>query len=131
MRKLYLISLQGSGYTEVKVVDEETWNWIMSENKGLPHNYDNSGPWKDTIIPESIKLKIWNNLDNSEKLDFKSYDEFGVYLSRGSWQNDRALIAPAIEVDNKKLLFFSLKDFVNNINKENIEILEEYEGYIY
>jgi hypothetical protein len=54
-----------------------------------------------------------------------------VYITIGSYNNDRALRSPVIEMNNKKALFWSVKEAFDFINKNNLNLIDSFEGYIY
>ena len=107
----YLVNLSGQGDTFYTLVDQETWDWI---NGPWPLGNERSGI--DPTIPASIK----------DRLDGEGY------ITRGSWQNDRALQAPHAIFNGVEIkTFYSVKDLYAFMKDNDIEIVEEYEGYIY
>ena len=116
--KVYVLILQGGGDTEIKAVDQETWDWIHGPS-GQPK--DNRTGWEDPFVPKS-----------QEVLQRKD-ENWPVNLTSGSYTNDRALYAysiPAYEsvIDNSHKAITKLNAFAL---KRGDEIAETWEGYIY
>ena len=74
----YLIWLQGQGDTYVKVVDDETWQWITNRNHSIP-------------CPASVLERAKARRGEEFEAPFET--------SGSSYRNDRALYAPGIEVN--------------------------------
>ena len=87
-QKYYLIWLQGQGDTHAKVVDEESWKWIIEKNLSAP-------------VPQSIIDRYAKTEENTleDIIEFKP--------TIGSWENDRALITPGIFVGKEQLDTYS------------------------
>lgn len=113
--KVYLLTLQGAGDTEATVVDEETFAWVTSEDPGRPDNQSEEflSSWPDQLVPESALNRM---------------DERPI-LTSGSWQNDRALCAPAAE--GYKEVFWTVKEATDAIKERGDEIAGSWEGHIY
>ena len=101
---VYLIVCQGQGDIDVGLVNEETWNWILSDYNS------NSGSYSE-IVPQTI-------VDTYPKGQTK------VTITRGSYENDRALQCP-------KLGFDSVKSAMNYVKQNNCNLVDEFHGYIY
>lgn len=113
---LYLIALSGQGDMHIKLVNKPMWDWIGSAKPG-------STPPAD-VLQELVDYRT------------KDYGEppakgWKPYITCGSAENDAALFATPVEVDGEEATFSSMKSAMAFINKHNIEIVEEYEGYIY
>lgn len=110
--QMFLVVLSGGGDTEVKIVSKPVWDWILTED-----DFQGEDSIQDTPPPEVIQEMIEENGEDSDCT---------VFVTSGSPDNDRALNAPA---PNRS--FFSMKEALQYIKRNNIEIVEEYEGYIY
>jgi hypothetical protein len=118
--KVYLVTLTGGGDTYRKIVDEETFNWICSDDPGQPEGTsEDAYSWIDQLVPASQLTKM-----KADDEDFA-----GVDLSSGSWENDRAIFAyPA---DGYLDDYFSTKEVMQAIKNHGDELEDEYEGYMY
>lgn len=118
--KMYLIILTGQGDTEIKIVDQETWDWITSADNGRnPNLPENTLSWDDLLVPQSQLKKI---LDNSEG--------YHPHLTKGSWENDRAMWA--CNADGYSEGYYdSVKDAMKAIKKNGHKFEDEYYGCIY
>src|SRR3954464_14699658 len=81
--KLYLLVMEGQGDTHTKLVTENVWNWIM--RRDTPGRENGKSGWIDTAAPESVVKAVKE--DNED-----------VFVTIGSYQNDRALFARGEEV---------------------------------
>ena len=106
MKKAYIVKLtDGSNDITVKLIDQETWDWIMLNDPGKPENntkiikkfgifnseVENSS-WDDRLCPDNIRARIY-------KINTPYMKE--IRLTSGSWDNDRAILAPMLEDDYK------------------------------
>lgn len=103
---VYLLILIGQGDKDIGLVNEETWNWIFSD-------FDSGESGYHEDVPESI-LKAYPNTKSAKK----------IYVTSGTYDNDRALQGP-------KLTFSSVKEAMAFIKKNNCNLVEEFEGCIY
>ena len=122
-KKLYLINLSGQGDHELKLVDKITWDWINNPDMGRSEN-DDKGIWNDKVCPESVRLELWKEYCEDE--DEIAYEDYEVDITSGSYNNDRALIAPSIKVNDEEAFFDSIKDLNEFMKKHDIEIEEEW-----
>jgi len=112
--KLYLIVLSGQGDTDVKLVNEDVWNWIFSQYTSDCEK-----------VPESVLLEAEKHECCSFDAEEMDMEEDGYYyVSTGSTDNDRAMGAPGPS-------FWSMKDAFDYIKENDIEIIAEWSGYIY
>ena len=97
----YLICLTGMKDIQFKIVDDETFNWIING--------------KD--ISENVKEAIMydHNMSEEELLSW----------SESHYDNDRAKIVSSIQT------FYNVIDLINYINENNINLKEEYRGVMY
>jgi len=137
--KVYLVVLSGGGDTYRKVVDEETFNWICSDDPGKPA--DGKGcdeySWPDQLVPPSQAAKMKAAHEEYQKQygdpindpDEEDDGEWPLRLSSGSWENDRAIAAREAEgyLDD----YFSYKEVMQAIKAHGDELEDEYEGYMY
>lgn len=126
--KVYLVVLSGGGDTYIKIVDEETWNWITSDDMGQAPADEDESSWEDQIVPPSQIAKMKANHEKYTKKWGVNDQFYPLQITSGSWENDRALAAmPADGYDN----YDSFKEAMTAI-KDNGDIFEdEYEGYFY
>ncbi len=113
---VYLLVLTGQGDTEIRVVDQETWDWIFGPS-GQP---EGESGWEDPHVPAYQRRK--SREEEGEENDF--------YLTSGSWQNDRALHAYSSERYDAET-FDGIKDVLKVIKKKGDTIAEEFHGCIY
>jgi len=110
----FLIHLSGQGDTTIKIIDEDAWNWM-----GALYT-----DWQ-APCPESVLAKMRKE---HESLGFKLEKP---NITRGSADNDAALwIAPEI-INGKEARFDTMKEALDFIKAEKIDIQDTYEGYIY
>lgn len=122
---IYLLVLSGQGDTDVKPVDEEAYNWITSEDLGRPETFEEDEDehgWYDRIVPAS-QLELLQ----------KDADKFGgeverVYITIGSYDNDRALFAKPVE---GYATHDSVADAIKEITAKGDTLVDSYEGCIY
>lgn len=112
MKGLSLLYLTGIEDTEFKLVDEPTYRWVVY------------GGWP----PESTLAEF--RVGRPEWSDRKIVEKF--FQSTGSSpDNDRALSAIAVKINDKDMYFSSIKDFLSALKEHTIVINEVYEGAIY
>lgn len=109
-KKCYLILLAGQGDTDIKIVNKDTWDWIMGDGEVPPHQ-----------VEAFIKSCHENE---SEVITEEAAREY--LNSSGSCDNDKALKCKA---DFEE--FTSMKSAMQYIYKHDLEVVDEYEGYIY
>ena len=115
--KVYLIVLRGQGDTDVRVVDEETFKWVTSEEPGAPHGA--ASGWIDPLVPEYQK----------QRLQSEEPSRWPLQITRGSWWNDRMLAAYAMpEYD---AAYDRLADALKAVKNRGDEVEDTVEGEIY
>ena len=123
--KMYLVILNGGGDNFIKVVDQETFDWICSDDGGFPADYDDDSSWIDQIVPTSQLEKMkaeWNALTPMQPVEF----EFRI--TSGSWDNDRAIGAkPADGYDT----YDTVKEAKKAIKHNGDKLEDEYQGDMY
>lgn len=107
MENIYLVSLEGGGDTQYTLVTQSVFKWIMS-----PYELKENGGY------ESLPLEVQNEMKKNGQNETK------IYISISSFENDRALQAPGMTFNTLKEVFAYLK-------KNNLELADEYSGYIY
>lgn len=115
--KCYLVTLQGQGNTECRIVDEESWNWLCSDS-GKPS--EDATYWDDPNVPSAVV----------ERRKVAGLEE-PIEITSGSWENDRALQCPAIIIDGNEMLFWSVADAIKAAKEHGMDIEKSYEGCIY
>lgn len=126
--EMYIIHLVGQGNIVIKLVDKETFEWVISSEMG---STGDSLGWLDKTCPLNVRKSIWENCDQREKERIGSFKDFYPRITYGSANNDRALCAPATNVDGERLIFQNISSYTNCIIKNKINIIDEYSGYIY
>ena len=109
MTKLYVVSLEGQGDHDIRLVTKEVFDWINSPAE-FPQGQTGM---VDPNIPQSV-------LD-----DLEDGEEVTIYIN--SYENDRALWCHETSV------FYSsdLKSLFDYVRDNDIEVMGSYEGYIY
>lgn len=97
----YLICLNGLDSLQFRIVDDETFNWVINGQD----------------IPESVKEDILYSKNMNEE-DLENW-----ILHHND--NDRALIVTPIAT------FYNVLDLIEYLNSYNITLTEEYRGVIY
>jgi hypothetical protein len=130
--KLYMITLNGQGDTDIKFVEKDVWDWIEDlQTKG----------WK-TPPPESVLAKLKEKYEEYDPEEATLFDEpvtvtaysrgYGpVHITSGSGDNDAAIQVPAAIVKGAKGQFWSMKEALEFIKEYNINVVDTYEGMIY
>lgn len=106
-QNVYLVICEGQGDTEIKLINEEAWNWMLSPFDDAKGEYS-----YNEDVPESI-LKTFNCSEPKS-----------ISVSCRSYENDRALQMPGMS-------FSSVADVHKYLNSNNCEIVDEYYGCIY
>jgi hypothetical protein len=85
--------------------------------------------WIDQLVPASQVAKMKVEHAETFKKGWCSNEEFGgLDLTRGSWDNDRAIAAcPADGYDT----YSSVKEALQAIKKQGDELEDEYNGCMY
>ena len=105
--KYCLITLEGIGEREIKVVDRDTFKWITSGA---------------TTMPDHIVQKV----RNMNEYDDDDVDEMTVMEWSGSTlENDKALAAPWVHK------FYDTQEYAEWFKKNNVRIVDEIHGSIY
>jgi hypothetical protein len=108
-KKFYLLNLTGIKDHALYLITKEMWDWVTSKDMGQRPEDKKKSSWEDTIAPErAIK-------ENEEP----------IYLTRGSWDNDRALQCPIEES------FSDITSLMKYCKQHHITIVDEYKGCIY
>lgn len=118
--KVYMIVLVGQGDTDVRIVDEATFDWVSSKDMGKPKGHpENKNSWADQLVPEAQKA-----------LRATDGQEEDVCLTSGSWWNDRMLAALSLErYANENM--WSIRDANKAVKKHGDEVEDTIEGMIY
>ena len=107
MTKMFLISLSGQGDTDLKLVTQEVWDWVLTPFNGKGSGYTET-------VPKAVQEEMMKH--NGEVYE--------VNVTIGSYENDRALQAPGVS-------FRTHKELIEYVKKNSVEIVEEFDGYIY
>jgi hypothetical protein len=148
MNKVYLVKLVDQDNDIItKVVDQETWDWINLRDSGRkPFSGLGKGEsyYKDILCPESVEEKIKMYEETEQRMMEKTFNQSpqpfvfeGVFLSIGSFENDRAMKAPPLDGNPKFSDVGSTTKHTLNLIKtlENLgyelDLDHEYSGLIY
>lgn len=107
----YMITLSGQGDTQILLVDKSMWDWVMS-------------PDPNVIDPDVLKrVQEFGNMSDCNN---------GLpYITAGTAQNDAALQCATIVINGVDACFFKLGKAMAFIKEHNINIIDEWSGYIY
>ena len=115
---MYLLVLVGQSDTIVKLVDQETWDWIHVD----PGFTDGVTYETLDVTPEMEKrILAYFKVDTLE--------DFSVTI--GSWENDKALFAPPVIIDDVEMEFGNMAAAFNTLKDKGIDILGSYQGHVY
>lgn len=120
----YGIVLAKHDETEAKIVTKETYDWIVSTDRG---DTGCKSGWNDLTCPLNVKRRIWDSI----KADYGTFEKFELRVTTGSLHNDRALHAAGMLVEDKELTYSNMLEFVEALYHHNIHIVETFYGYIY
>ena len=127
--KMYIVLLEGGGDIYIKVVDKETFDWICSDDPGQPADYDDDTSWVDQLVPASQFAKMKAEWDRDADKPWRTPGaEFELRLSRGSWDNDRAIWAKPADGYSE---YDTIKEAVKAIANNGDVFEDEYQGCYY
>lgn len=113
MKKCYLILLAGQGDTDIKIVNKDTWDWIMGDGEVPPHQVE-------------AYIKSCRKHGSQVVLTEEAARQYLEFANSGSCDNDKALVC---EPDFSG--FTSMKSAMQYIYKHDLEVVDEFEGCIY
>lgn len=126
----FMIVLEGGGDVTVKIVDEETFDWLDSPR---PKMVDYGA--EDKSCPESVRQRAYKEYLEAESRwpsrKTKPYEDFWPDVTSGSCENDRALFVAALTIDGEQLEFDTVSEAANWCVEHGVKIAESWEGYIY
>lgn len=106
-KSVYLVNLVGQGDQFITLVTEDVWNWILSPYESTKSGYNET-------LPEAVKKEMLIHHKKAED----------VFVSRGSYENDRAIQAPGYSFD-------TIKEAMTYIRDNNLVLEEEFSGCLY
>ena len=119
MKKRYLIILSGQGDTIIKVVNQETWEYIFSPApKFVLYGA------KETLPAGVAADDDFDDDDDDEPTPTPNPNPT-ISVTSGSYENDRALLVKGEQS------FYSLSDYTKWVKKSKAKIADEYHGLIY
>ena len=144
MKRAFIVKLNDiDNDTLLKLVDQQTWDWINLHKSGKPE--EKIGffkkpivQWDDLLCPKEIRDRIEKNYFKSGLGSLEKESAFkGVLITIGSWENDRAILAPYLEdcddficdgANTKATL-----DMIEAAKKRgyDVELVNEYTGVMY
>jgi hypothetical protein len=107
----YLVVLSGGGDIVVKLVTGAVWNWIHSGYESDCGSYD-----------ERVPVDVMADAAAAGNPD--CFEDGMMHITRGSYENDRALAAPGRE-------FADVHAAMAYLKASNTEVKQEYHGCIY
>jgi len=123
---VYLVLLEGGGDLEAKIVDEETFAWITSPT--MPEGLNQASSIEDPEVPPSqINKRAAHDALDADDASWGIKTE-PVRITRGSWDNDRAL--QAFSADGYET-YLEARDAFAAVKAKGDEIVDEYHGCIY
>jgi hypothetical protein len=111
MTKLYAVTLNGIGEIQISLVDKEIWDFIHDSTPVSKQYLDDTRSQCTT--------------DDEHKMFTEDYED--SLLPEIDW-NDRALMAPWFAPDQT---FSQVSEYTKYLSENEIEIIQEVEGYIY
>ena len=123
MKKLYLVHLIGIGEQEIKLVTKEVFDWIVNPETPGRKSEDEIG-WIDET-PSLILDEIRKDRETINYMTQNNGEKLVVDVTSSTYENDRALYAPSVKE------FDSISQAMKYVKKNDIEIVDEYEGGIY
>ncbi len=115
--KLYSLTMSGQGDTQVTLVTKEIWDWVMSP-LGRP-------------VPQDVIDYHYEYDDPDDDPGWEPIIAETNGKPNGCTVNDAALNAPGAKVAGERATFIRMSDFSKFVRKHNIDIVEEWDGYIY
>ena len=119
--KLYSITVSGQGDTFITLVTKEIWDWVQSP-LGVP-------------VPQDVIDNYYEDNSDEDKEDSEHRWMPDISNTKGEPNgctvNDAALAAPGAKIDGKRASFLGMREFTKFIHKYSVEIVDEWEGYIY
>lgn len=141
--KMYVLILtDGGGDKTIKVIDEETWNWVTSSDPGQPANFNperDGYAWYDPLVPASQieKIKKECPIDPSDFAEMTEeerkenpYDYEHPQLSTGSWENDRLIYCMSAD-GFEDCYFETVREAGRAIRKNGHIFADELHGVMY
>lgn len=116
-QEVYIIELQGQGDVEIKIVGKETFEWLSS----TPQFPRDSNSYYDETAPQE-QVDALHDEDPEQ--------ETSVYITTGSWENDRALAARTI-LRYAGASYDSMADAIEEIRKKGDRLVDTFSGCIY
>ncbi len=118
--KVYLVHLSGQGDNHFKLLDKEGWDWLFTNepmSEAMVAAYCRPGHAKEEALREELTQM-----------------NFGVLPEQTSYKdNERAMMVPASIINGLQYDDYggSFKDLKGFLKQNDLEIEEEYEGYIW
>lgn len=122
-KNMAIINLEGFNEKSIFLVSEEIYEWIVSD---VPSFGDQS--YIEEILPDIVVeyLTIYSDPGHIEELRGDN-ENITISLSRGSYTNDRAMLLDAYGENH----FNTMKQLINYVNDNGINITNEFDGRIY
>lgn len=108
-KQLYLLTLAGGGDLDLRAVEKDVWEWVMTGE-----------------MPLSVKQKMFDEYEADMRYDgIEKAEDIDEAYYKGMADNDRALNAPAVNCS------YSISEHTAYLKTNDVEIVKEYTGYIY
>ncbi|WP_434716213.1 hypothetical protein [Paraburkholderia sp. A3RO-2L] len=107
----HLLVLSGGGDTDVRLVTQAVWEWIFTGFKSEKSAYY-----------EEVPAEVLAEAERHQMLD--SFKDGKLYVTCGSYENDRALAAPGIQ-------FRDVANVIAYAKTNEVNLGETFDGYIY
>ena len=114
-KAVVVLALMERKGVEYKLITPQALKWMYT-----PFNRDNGMSYDDPIPKSVLKSFITSGLASQSELD----ETESIHVTIGSCDNDRALGLPGE-------LFYSLKDMLSYIVKNELIVKDEYYGHVY
>jgi len=136
-KKLYMLTMSGQGDIEIKFIEKDSWDWIKAlhkdwkaippasviEKKIYETEHDGFTVIDDGLEEFITEFKSTGTIKPQDTPHMRSYGIF--YTTSGSGANDAALMCPCV------YMAFSMKEALDYIKKENVDVQDTFEGAIY
>lgn len=115
MADVYLIALADRKDTYYRITNKEVFDWLSKPPSFPPGLHSFLDPEEPAALAEL-----------HEEEEAEGYE--GVYITRGSWENDRAMAVRSI---NPYKTYFSAKAALEAIEAQGDKLVDEYHGLMY
>lgn len=126
--KAYAVILFKNGNTTITLTDNESFDWITSNQTGKTDKSDNTRAWFDKSCPETVRQRIWDNcrelLGETTNDDF---DTFYPFVTLSNIYANRASYAPPLTLDGERLQYTQMTDFIKAIQTLDVNVVDAFD----